>query len=192
MSKDKRALRARVLAARDALTFDDVEAKTAAIAERLYELPEYQSAKVVMFYVAWRSEVQTADMIRRTLRGGRVVVAPIVRNNQIWPAVVRDLDALVRGAYGILEPPESADRVAPSIIDTVLVPGAVFDLRGYRLGYGGGYYDRFLRHVRSRAAMVGLAFELQVADEVPVGPHDLPVDMIITENRVIDCRPRHE
>ncbi len=191
MSEEKRALRNLVIATRDALAPEQAQSKTAAIKEHFFALPEYRTAKLVMYYVSFRSEVETREMIQESMAQGKSIVAPVIKNNQIWPAALGKMEALAPGPHGILQPPEEADRVALSGIDLVVVPGTVFDLRGYRLGYGGGYYDRFLRHVRMRAALVGLAFETQIVEEVPTGPHDVPVDKVVTEDRVIDCRPLH-
>jgi len=104
---------------------------------------------------------------------------------------IRSLEDLEAGAYGILEPMESrAERSSPSVLDLVIVPGSVFDRRGGRYGYGGGYYDRFLANECPRATRVALAFSFQVRDNISLEPHDQLMDYIITENEIIRCSRR--
>ena len=94
---------------------------------------------------------------------------------------------LVPGYYGIPEPdPQKSLRVDPREIDAAVIPGSVFDIHGGRLGYGGGYYDRFLVNDAPQAKRIGLAFEMQVVENVPVQPHDQPLDILITEKRTVN------
>lgn len=188
MNSDKNALRTRILSLRDGFGAVERAGKSAAVHRLLMELPQYQEAAVIMFYVSFRSEVETHQMIRDALAQGKEVVVPISGNNQIVPGRVSDFADLVPGAWGILEPEPLADVVGVNRIDLVLVPGAVFDREGFRVGYGVGYYDRFLRHMHMESGKIGLAFDLQVIDRVPHQPHDQPVDLVITESGVITCR----
>lgn len=146
---------------------------------------------MVFAYFSVRSEVQTFDIIRQALRAGKRVALPvsISRGRRLIFREVTDFKAdLKPGLLGIPEPKPSRPRVAPREADLIIVPGVAFDRRGYRLGTGGGFYDRFLRRV-TRPARVGLAFEAQLVDKVPHAEHDERVDYIVTERRVIRCRP---
>lgn len=159
-------------------------------------MAEFSAATTVLVYVSFRSEVETISLIRKCLEKGKRVAVPLTDplTMGLKPfAITRPEDDLEPGSYGILEPvPERAEEVAPSEIETVLVPGAVFDLRGDRLGYGGGCYDRFLDHDAPLAKRIGLAYELQVVDRVPALPHDKPLHVLVTEKRVIRFSGRRQ
>ena len=129
-------------------------------------------------------ELQAA--MSRALAEGKRVVLPRVKGKELELLEINNFDGDVApGAWGIPEP-EKGTAVELGSIDLVIVPGAAFDSRGHRIGYGGGFYDRMLP--RYSGMTVALAFELQIVPEVPVDPHDIPVRKIVTEKRVIDCR----
>mgnify|MGYP000103041734 CR=1 FL=1 len=185
-AKDK--LRRRILRKCRALSPDEVIGRSSKIRYRFIELTEEQGFNVVMIYISVRNEVDTYELGRELLRMGKMVCAPVVDRAQrrILPYTVNRIpDDLVDGEYSIPEPSrEKGQRVDPSLIDVVVVPGVGFDPRGYRIGYGGGYYDRFLP-LCSNALFVGLAYEFQIVDKVPNEDWDIRMDMIITEERVI-------
>ena len=142
-------------------------------------------AGTVMVYVSFRSEVETAGLIAGLRRTHRVA-APRVEAAGCMEALLLDGQPLVRSRLGILEPPATAAVVEPASIDAVLVPGLAFDPSGYRLGYGGGYYDRFLARYAG-ALRIGLAFEAQIVDSVRPHAGDQQLDHVVTERRVIDA-----
>ena len=128
-------------------------------------------------------------MIRESLGSGKNVVVPRVnKNNQtLILSELHRWTELEKGAYNILEPQkENLREIAVDIIDLILVPGVGFDCSGHRLGHGKGYYDKVLKEA-THAVHVGLAFECQLVERIPVEPHDVPVDIIVTEKRVIHC-----
>ena len=154
------------------------------IKERLFDLPEYRSCKVVMFYIAHDNEVETRDMIAESLNNKKVLVpCTSLESNMIYPVEIENLENLERGAFGILEPKNK--KIYAGDIDIIIVPGIAFDLRGYRIGYGKGFYDRFLKDASS--LKVGLAFDFQVVDHIMEDVNDVPVDIVITEKRIIRC-----
>ncbi len=157
--------------------------------ERLLALPEVQGAERVLFYASLPEEVDTWPLLQAWLRGGRVPLLPGLdgRGGPMRAAPVRDLAADLRqGAFGILEPdPDRTGAVEWSAIQVAVLPGLAFDLRGYRLGRGAGHYDRSLAALSPGALRIGLAFECQVVERLPVEPHDIPVDRVVTEDRII-------
>lgn len=167
------------------------------ICKRFMGLPEYKHARTVMWYVDAASEVRTRHSLPQALTHGKRVVVPwcVVETNELELFLLEDMAELVEGAYKILEPkPElrslPAKQVAPSELDLVMVPGTAFDPRGGRMGQGKGYYDRLLAHARPNAPLVALAFDCQIFDEIPVAPHDVFMDKVLTELRMIEGRGR--
>ncbi len=191
---DRQTLRRQVLERRRSQSPEEQEEKSRRIMENLLSLPETDQAETIFAYVNFRDEVRTTGFIDRCLAMGKVVSVPLTIVRPPGLLAVRITDPagdLTPGYCGIPEPlPELAVRqsVDPDAIDLVLVPGSVFDSRGGRLGYGGGFYDRFLCHQAPRAKRIGLAYEMQVVDRVPVEPHDQPMDMVVTEKRILTCR----
>ncbi len=184
----KFALRRRVLTARDALPIDARIAATPTIVAGIVSLPSFITSPVVLLTLAFRSEWDTAPLIRAALSAGKRVAAPRVNpsTRMLDLYVVCDLDRDVRpGHLGIPEPLPTCPTVAPAAVEWVLVPGVAFDIEGRRLGYGGGYYDRLLPLLPRAAPRVVGAFDIQIVERVPAAPHDLGVDTIVTESRTI-------
>jgi 5-formyltetrahydrofolate cyclo-ligase len=183
--KDK--LRKKILDARFALTPGARREKSREIEQRLFGLPEFSSASIVMFYASFQSEVETHSMIRRALAEGKRVVLPRVKGKELELLEISNFDNDVSpGAWGIPEP--DTGRPAPiGEIGLIVVPGAVFDERGNRVGYGAGFYDKLLPQYRGTTA--ALAFELQIVPQVPVDAHDVPMKKIVTEKRIIEAKP---
>jgi 5-formyltetrahydrofolate cyclo-ligase len=170
------------------------------IVERVVALPEYAAARTVMWYVDVRSEVRTRRHISSALREGKRIVVPYCTVDEdganklgLWH--LTSMDELVAGTWSILEPPRArwgdpGKEVPPAELDLVMVPGVAFTREGARMGNGQGYYDRLLKRVRSDAPLVALAYESQLFPELPVGPHDVFMDKVITENAVYAGRGR--
>ncbi len=163
-------------------------AKSREIEERLFSLPEFKTAHAVMFFASFRSEVETGPMIRRALASGKRVVLPKVTGDDLALFEISDLDRDVAPGSWEIPEPVSGTPASLDTIDLIVVPGAVFDERGNRLGYGAGFYDKLLASYHGSA--VALAFELQLAADVPVSAHDVPVGKIVTEKRVIDANSK--
>lgn len=182
----KNQLKEAILEKRNSLSKEEIIEKSKKIEDTLFNLEQYKKSKTIMFFVSFNSEVYTHDMIRKALKT-KIVIIPKVVHKEIEPSVIIDLDNLLpSGKFGILEPIEIM-KIAYKNIDLVLVPGIAFDRGGHRIGYGYGYYDKFLRKV-PKAAKIGLCFDFQVVDRIPKEEHDVPVDLIVTEERVIECR----
>ncbi len=181
-----------MLALRDGLSPEERRVLSKRIFLLLEAQEEYVRSRLPLLYLSFRSEVCTHDLVRGRLANGLPVALPVtdVPSRRIIPYLVTDWDGdLVKGAYGILEPnPNKCAPISPQKIDLVVVPGSVFDRSCGRFGYGGGYYDRFLGLDADHALRIGLAYGIQVVDGLPVAPHDVAMDMVVTENGVIHCR----
>jgi 5-formyltetrahydrofolate cyclo-ligase len=177
-------IRKQALAARDAMPLDERKAKSREIEERLFSLDEFISARIVMFFASFQSEVDTIPMIRRALTTGKRVVLPKVVGWDLALFEIKDLEQDISpGTWGIPEPRES-HAVGLDEIDLILVPGGAFDEHGNRLGYGAGFYDKLLATFKKMT--VAPAFEAQIVSRIPMDPHDIPVKKIVTEKRVIE------
>ena len=181
---DKKQLRKDLLARRSALPAEERRQNDQAIFRRLAAMPEWQAAETILLFLDFRGEVSSDPLIRRGLAEGKRICAPktIVDERRLIPLRILDADDLIIGAYGIREPRDADElRVPVDEIDAVILPGVGFDRQGGRLGYGGGYYDRFLPQLRPDVPKIAVAYELQVLQEVPLEPHDTRLNALVTE-----------
>jgi 5,10-methenyltetrahydrofolate synthetase len=183
----KRELRAQFRARRDALPERERQAADRRIHERLLAHPDLQRAGSVLLYAHHGSEVATDELAKALLKLGKIVVYPKLTEvpglMTLWR--VRQLDALVPHRLGIRAPDVSrASPVEPADIDCVLYPGLAFTKSLVRLGQGGGYYDRLSARLPRHSVRIGLAYECQLADELPLAPHDAPMHWVVTEAAV--------
>jgi 5-formyltetrahydrofolate cyclo-ligase len=164
------------------------------IQKKLLELEAFARSVNVMAYVAFRNEVETMPIIWRCLSEGKKVVVPVSvpKTRELLLSELKDPEReLIPGTFDVPEPAPEYIRPFPAEdLDLILVPGVAFDEKGFRLGYGAGYYDRFFERLPRRVPSIGLAFEIQIIDRVPADPTDQPVDFVLTEKRLIDCRQR--
>ena len=168
------------------MTDKEILEKSSKIKNSLFSLEQYMNSKTVMFFVSFGNEASTHEMIKESLRN-KTVIVPKVMHHEIEPSVIIDFDNLIpTGKFSIPEPIEIM-KIAYKNIDLVLVPGIAFDKEGYRLGYGFGFYDKFLKKV-PKAVKIGLAFDFQVVDKVPREEHDVPVNIIVTDKRVVEYK----
>lgn len=189
MTEEKKQLREEVLSRRGAVSTANRVIRSADILQRLFELEVMRSASWVHFYVSYGNEVETTGMVAHALKHGKRVSVPMMDadSNRLILSELKDpVRDLAPNAHGIPEPKAEAFRpVGIDEMELMVVPGIVFDEKGYRIGQGGGYYDRLLDEISGRIPIVGLAFELQIRPVVPVEAHDIPVNWIVTEKRVI-------
>jgi len=190
MKEDREALRQKILGARDGLSDKVRQAKSISVMQNFWTLLGMQQWSTLFIYVNFRSEVETLELIKKCINRDIRVAVPLVEASAVRmiPLLIKDPEQdLVPGYYNIPEPdPKKSLRLEPGEIDAAVIPGSVFDIHGGRLGYGGGYYDRFLLNDAPQAKRIGLAFELQVVDKVPLEPHDQPLDILITEERIVN------
>jgi len=186
---NKHSLRKQLLNKRKLLSDRAIFEKSNKIAEKLIKFDKYQQSEKIMLYIATKSEVQTHRMIKSAQKDNKKIYIPLIIQEQhdLMPSLVTDFEKeIALGNLGIYQPKEEFLRLfPPSIIDLVIVPGVAFTQQGHRLGRGGGYYDRFLKKLSRGAYSVGLAFEMQIIEEIPLEETDMPVDCIITEKRII-------
>ncbi|OKY75714.1 MAG: 5-formyltetrahydrofolate cyclo-ligase [Desulfobulbaceae bacterium DB1] len=188
MTEERKDLRRKILGLREALDPLLREEKSRSIHEKLLTMDAVRRAALIMVYVNFRSEVATFPLFAMLRQRKIAVCAPLtmVAERRLVPYQISDpLRDLQPGYCGIPEPdPARLHPVDPAEIDVVLVPGSVFDGRGGRLGYGGGYYDRFLAAEACRATRIGLAFEAQVVEALPLLPHDQHLHYLVTEKEI--------
>ena len=158
--------------------------KSTIILDRVSRLSEFQKSRVIMFYVSMFEEGDTLPLLKKGLREGRVVTVPFVDQKTRSLLCVQITDPendLVAGSYGILEPKKHlVDHFGLTELEMVLVPGLAFDRTGHRLGRGKGYYDRFLTLLPKHIKTIGLAYDFQLLDSIPVNDLDVAVQHVIT------------
>lgn len=186
----KQTLKSEILEKRKALSKEDIEEKNTKVKNNLFSMPEFKKAKNILFYVSFNSEVDTHKMIKELLdnKEKNIVVPYVLKNYPILQlSELKNFDNLEPKNFGILEPKKQYIReFNHEKLDLIIIPGVVFDENGHRVGYGYGYYDRFLKKVK-KVKKVGLAFELQLVDKIPEEWHDVPMDVVVTENKVVVC-----
>lgn len=160
-----------------------------AIVGRFMDLPEYDAAKTVMFYVDVRDEVRTRQALPAALASGKRIVVPYCVDGELELFWLENMEELELGMYRILEPKNElrnmeTKRLQPTDLDLVMVPGVAFDRNGGRTGHGKGYYDKLLQHARLDAPLIALAFECQMFEKIPAESHDIYMDKIVTEDAV--------
>ncbi|HZV48007.1 MAG TPA: 5-formyltetrahydrofolate cyclo-ligase [Thermodesulfovibrionales bacterium] len=184
----KKEIRNKVLEIRNQIPLDIRTEKDLHIRETLFSLPEFLSAKAVLFYASFRSEVETLSLIRESLAMGKKVLLPKVdtKNSVLTLYEIKNMNELAPGYMGIPEPDLPAKRSAVlDDVDLAIIPGVAFDLQGNRLGYGAGYYDNLLSGRGRKIPIIALAYEEQLVAAIPSEKHDVRVNLIVTDKRVI-------
>jgi 5-formyltetrahydrofolate cyclo-ligase len=188
---------------RNKLSGEEQKVLSTAIWERLYETQAYQSCRRLLTFVSFQSEVDTREIIRHSIRSGKTVYIPRVEAHGLEFYRIAGLEGLLPGSFGVLEPqpaeadryvPDGKDRIRGDIDNLMLLPGLAFDTRGNRIGYGAGYYDRYLSvHPPAEFYKVAVAYDFQIFENIPSEPFDIKSDLIITPTRLIDllsCREK--
>jgi 5-formyltetrahydrofolate cyclo-ligase len=189
----KKAIREQAHANRKAQ--ENKEPLSETICETFIAHPEFAAAKTVMVYIDVRTEVRTRQHLPKLLASGKRIVVPYCVDGELELFLLENMDELSIGMYKILEPKEEL-RAAPGKqvdveeLDLIMVPGVAFDANGARMGHGFGYYDKLLEHARRDTPLVALAFECQLFPEIPTHDHDVFMDKIITEERIIPGKGR--
>lgn len=191
---DKKTLRTEMLEKRAQLKTNEILVKSEEIKNKLFQLEEFKNADFIFSFISFKDEIHTHDIIKDTISIGKKVGVPVTIKNprKLLVSEVKDFDnELEIGPYYILAPKKEFERIIdPKLVNLVLVPGLAFDKYGFRLGYGGGYYDRFFAEIKENVPKIGLCFDMQIVDKVPINSYDIPVDYIITEKNII--KPIHK
>ena len=174
---DKKTLRAEIRAKKRAMTAQEIEEKSAALAEAFYKTAEYKNAKTIYGYLPYNQEVRTTQMLAHALADGKQVAVPKVYGDEMKFILLSDLSQVAKGYAGIPEPiadgPVAADPTA-----LVLMPGLAFDPEGHRLGYGGGFYDKFLAAEPDHPTLA-LCYDFQMLPHLDTESYDIPVDRVL-------------
>ena len=188
----KRILRSRLTARRSAMQADESLRRGHAVQERVRDLPGWESMRMVLVYLPFMNEVDTWELIHELWGRGARTLAPCCRPDRPGEMdfyCFRSLEDLRPGSYSIPEPdPRLCTMVEPRESEGILVPGVAFDRQGFRLGFGGGYYDRLLALTGAEVRTIGLAYDFQILDDLPREPHDRSVQVVCTEKETIWAR----
>ncbi|MCY7089207.1 5-formyltetrahydrofolate cyclo-ligase [Streptococcus oralis] len=172
----KAELRKQVLHEMKALSQEKKQAMNRALTERFLRHPFYQEAKVIATYLSFPHEFQTQELIEQALKDGKKVLIPKTYPKGRMEFVVYDPQQLVKTSFGLLEPQGNLEMVEPSQIDLIHVPGLAFTTEGYRIGYGGGYYDRYLENFAGHSLSTIYPCQVQ---EFDFENHDIPVQEVL-------------
>lgn len=190
--EEKKRFRKQILALRDAMSADEREEKSRQITETLVSMPLYGEADCILIYVNYQSEVNTTDLVNRALADGKQVFAPKVSGETMEFYQLTGMEDLQEGYKGIREPicgkMFNAETVTGQTL--MLMPGAVFDEKCHRIGYGKGFYDRYLKRLLETGNSVqtlALCYECQVLSEIPFEKHDVRPQTILTEMQFRRC-----
>ncbi len=184
---DKQKVRNLALEKRMELGAIQRSAKSAQILNKIISLPEFNNSSTIMVYLSYKDEVETIGIAAETLKAGKRLLIPYCQKKMIIACQITDIENdVLPGMFGIREPRLDKIRpVPPQEIDLVLVPGLAFDYHGNRIGFGGGYYDRFLPLLRDDAKILGISFFCQLVQEIKPEEHDCKMSLLVTENGVI-------
>lgn len=178
MNMNRSEFRRTAIKKRDAILQRDY--KSGQIAAHLFALPVYQKAKTVYLYLSCRSEVETQEILTQVWKDGKIAAAPRVHGEEMQFYRICSLEDLESGAFGIWEPKSGCSCCTPEEGDLMLVPGCAFSGKGGRMGYGKGYYDRYLS-AHHGCFLLGLAFEEQMTEELILMEHDQCMDAVLTQ-----------
>ena len=177
---DKKALRREIGTKKRAMSAEEIERASARLAEKFFQTELYRQAKAIYGYLSYNQEVRTEPILRRAQADGKRVAVPKVYGDEMRFLWLDDLKQVAPGAYGIPEP-IADEPVAMDETALVLMPGLAFDPEGHRLGYGGGFYDRYLAD-QPNHPLVALCSSFQLLDHLETEAHDIPVDLVICDD----------
>ena len=184
VASKKDNMRKIMLEKRDSLSHETINTKSAEIQKRFTNSYEFSHAKILASYFPMGSEVRTEKIISAALKSNRLVALPRTEGQVIKFYQIFLNTNLIVGRFGIKEPSMS-NPFASDDIDLLLVPGILFDISGYRIGYGYGYYDKFIAKKKKSTVSVGLAYECQMCEEIPRSNYDQKVNILVTEKRML-------
>ena len=186
--KSKKDIRKEISKLRDNLDVNEKSVKDKEILKKLLNIKEYKESQNIFVFVSYKSEVDTHEFIKESIKNDKVILVPKVKNKfgDMGAFKINSFNDLKSGFKGILECDESCSEFNKYNIDIVIMPGLAFDKDGGRIGYGGGYYDRFLKDLNKEIPKIAVAYELQVINNIPMEDYDIKPNKIITEERIIE------
>ena len=185
MIKDKKAsIRRKMKIIRNNLSKKEQLKKSDLILDNLFSLAELEKAQTIFTYLSFGNEVDTEKINKKLLEQNKTICVPKIINKNIQPIIISDFGNLVKNGYGYLEP--VYDYPITDHVNLCITPGLAFNKSGKRLGYGGGYYDRYFSS-HSKILKIALAFEVQILTTLPTTDQDQLIDIIITEKEIIKC-----
>lgn len=182
--EEKSTLRSEMRASRLNLTEEEFIEKSKAIANVIMELPQYKEAERIMVYLPLEGEVNIKHLFGPAWEAGKELYVPVCEGQEpgVMQAALYKKKSITTITKQKVMEPVFARYIDPEDLDLLLIPGLAFDKQGHRLGYGGGYYDRFFHRLNKKAVKIGITFDLQVFDEIPYETHDQFLDGLITES----------
>ncbi|MBD7911936.1 MULTISPECIES: 5-formyltetrahydrofolate cyclo-ligase [Clostridium] len=184
---DKKEIRKEIILKRDKIEEKDKKEFDRKIKDILKSSDYYRKAKNIFIYIGFGSEINTAEYINEFLEEGKNIFLPrIDLSKKVMDAVeIHSLEDLKKNKFGILEPGKDEAVIDKNLLDLIIVPGVAFDLWGGRVGYGGGYYDKYMSDIDESIHRLALCYQFQVLKELPKEKHDIKINEIITENGLI-------
>lgn len=185
---DKKTIRKDILRKRDSIQPEIRQIKDRLIMDKVISLPDFLKAKIILYFASFRSEVNTLPQIEEAFRSGKRIVLPKVdnANKRLKLYEILNTDEIKLGFWGIPEPEAIPERERDiNEVDLVIMPGVAFDMQGTRLGYGAGYYDKLLSGLKRKISLIAIAYEEQTVDSLPSEDHDIRIDIIVTDKRII-------
>lgn len=187
----KKQIRKEILLMREAMDSKEVDLKSQLVFERLIATGIYKKSNNIFTYLNFRNEVKTNKIINHIMQNNKNIYIPLC-NTSIKEIIICKMDNwedVETGTFGILEPKPGTIKISNrKHIDLVIVPGIVFDIKGNRIGYGAGYYDKFFSSLKKEILKIGICYSFQIVKSLPASPHDIPMDYIITEKEIINCK----
>lgn len=185
--EEKKVLRNKILEIRDSLNNNEKELMDNKIFNELINTDLYKRSINIFIYISFSNEINTRNIIEKAFKDKKNVFIPkVYKDDKLMKAIkLNSIDELKKNSMGILEPIDDSNYIEKENIDLIVVPGVVFDKECNRIGYGGGYYDRYLKDIKSKENKIALAYDLQIVDKIKSEVHDIKVDYIITNTRAL-------
>lgn len=185
--EEKKVLRNKILEIRDSLNNNEKELIDNKIFNELINTDLYKRSINIFIYISFSNEINTRNIIEKAFKDKKNVFIPkVYKDDKLMKAIkLNSIDELKKNSMGILEPIDDSNYIEKENIDLIVVPGVVFDKECNRIGYGGGYYDRYLKDIKSKKNKIALAYDLQIVDKIESELHDIKVDYIITNTRAL-------
>lgn len=185
--EEKKVLRNKILEIRDSLNNNEKELMDNKIFNELINTDLYKRSINIFIYISFSNEINTRNIIEKAFKDKKNVFIPkVYKDDKLMKAIkLNSIDELKKNSMGILEPIDDSNYIEKENIDLIVVPGVVFDKECNRIGYGGGYYDRYLKDIKSKKNKIALAYDLQIVDKIESEVHDIKVDYIITNTTAL-------